>query len=160
MTSAERIASTISIIYFSCYIFVFLVTSIFCAYEVQQQHQLISAHSKKSSKHQKQTKDQIELTLASTKNSSTEPHEEKYDPDEETDQKYNDQDIAQTNTNESCFKPFKKFTKYWLKSIWTKKKIYFSIVPHLFDQATDAGVIYTYYQIWSNPHQYQNENQS
>ena len=163
MTSAERIASTISIIYFSCYIFVFFIASIFCAYEVQQQHQLIRTRSRKSSKNQTKSKDQIEFTLVSTDNPSTAPREEeKYDPDtnEANEEKFIDQSTTQTNANESCFKTFKKFTKYWLQSIWTKKKIYFSIVPHVFDQATDAGVIYTYYQIWSNPDRYPNENQS
>eukprot|EP01084_Bolivina_argentea_P309848 536000_1 len=43
-----------------------------------------------------------------------------------------------------------KFIKAWAKSIWQKKKIYWSILPHVADQATDFGVIITYYEQWNN----------
>eukprot|EP01083_Nonionella_stella_P066966 176780_1 len=41
------------------------------------------------------------------------------------------------------------FFKDWLKSLWHKKKIYWAIIPHIFDQATDAGVIYEYHTAWT-----------
>ena len=41
--------------------------------------------------------------------------------------------------------------KLWFKSIWTKKKIYFAALPHIFDQATDIGVILEYYNEWRQP---------
>eukprot|EP01083_Nonionella_stella_P166314 555767_1 len=40
-----------------------------------------------------------------------------------------------------CF----KFIKLFFKSLWIKKSIYFSLIPHLFDQGTDFGVIWMYY---------------
>ena len=174
MASAERIASRISIVYFSVYIFVFLVASIFCAYEVEQQHKFIRTRSRqKSSSKQKvasnnnqqtETKEQIEIALTNTSKPSNEQtddntneEERKYEPIVQSEDEVSDDDH---HKDISCWKMFKKFTKYWAKSLWVKKKIYFSIVPHIFDQATDAGVIYTYYEIWSNPNRYKNENQS
>ena len=185
MVSAERYATTISIVYFSVYIAVFLIASIFCAYEVEQQHNLIRTHSRKQSttsgkeasskiNPSSETKGQIEFTLTNTDQPTHEGLEEKsWEKQSQFQQEeINENDLAEekygqaedsdvkNNKNKSCFKIFKTFTKYWLKSLWTKKKIYISIVPHIFDQATDAGVIYTYYEIWSNPDQYKNENQS
>ena len=66
------------------------IASIFCAYEVQQQHQLIATHSPKSSQHETKSKDQREFTFISTNNPSTKSRQKKYDPDEETDDKYGD----------------------------------------------------------------------
>ena len=33
----------------------------------------------------------------------------------------------------------------WVKLLWEKKKIYWALLPHFFDQATDLGVILEYY---------------
>eukprot|EP01083_Nonionella_stella_P190303 704809_1 len=44
----------------------------------------------------------------------------------------------------------KAFFKLWLKSLWQKKKLYLTVIPHLFDQATDLGVLFTYYALWNN----------
>ena len=43
-----------------------------------------------------------------------------------------------------------KFFVDWMRSIWQKKKIYWAILPHIFDQASDAGVVYEYYEEWRN----------
>ena len=40
------------------------------------------------------------------------------------------------------------FVKAWAKSVWRKKKIYGAVLPHIFDQATDIGVIAEYYAAW------------
>ena len=48
------------------------------------------------------------------------------------------------------------FFKSWCLSIWQKKKIYWSVLPHVFDQATDLGTIFVYYQSWT---QYQKLSQ-
>eukprot|EP01084_Bolivina_argentea_P078604 142649_1 len=58
-----------------------------------------------------------------------------------------------------CLKRWKRFGKIWAKSLWSKKSIYISVVPHLFDQATDIGVLYTYYEIWQKPSIYKEENE-
>eukprot|EP01083_Nonionella_stella_P066675 175808_1 len=47
-----------------------------------------------------------------------------------------------------CF----KFLKLFFKSLWIKKSIYFSLIPHLFDQGTDFGVIWTYYAAMRQHH--------
>ena len=44
----------------------------------------------------------------------------------------------------------KHYLKKWMKLTWSKKRIYLSIIPHLFDQATDCGVIVTYYGFVGN----------
>eukprot|EP01084_Bolivina_argentea_P122635 217309_1 len=42
------------------------------------------------------------------------------------------------------------FAKLWIKSLWKMKKVYISIVPHIFDQATDIGVLFQYYALWKD----------
>ena len=42
----------------------------------------------------------------------------------------------------------------WLKLMWQKKKIYWSLLPHIFDQATDFGTIWAYYETYQT---YQND---
>eukprot|EP01084_Bolivina_argentea_P032722 60588_1 len=37
------------------------------------------------------------------------------------------------------------FIKLWGKDFWSKKKIFLAVIPHLVDQATDIGTIWTYY---------------
>eukprot|EP01084_Bolivina_argentea_P209368 356643_1 len=44
----------------------------------------------------------------------------------------------------------RKFLKLWVKSLWKMKKIYISIIPHIFDQATDLGVLFQYHAFWKN----------
>eukprot|EP01084_Bolivina_argentea_P050677 93204_1 len=71
-----------------------------------------------------------------------------------------DSNIISVNIKTELELPYKrtpiKFFKAWLQSIWKKKSIYISIIPHLFDQATDVGVIYTYYEL-SKKHGSENE---
>eukprot|EP01084_Bolivina_argentea_P017570 32806_1 len=184
MVSASRLATTISIIYFSIYIFVFFIASIYCAYEVEKRHHLIiKQSSKKQNKSDidSEKPNEIECMVMSTndktdkddnidaKDNTDNKHmdaandkvNEDYN-DEKTDEQ-KDEKIGRANNLEdksiSCSKRLLKFIKYWGKSLWTKKKIYISIVPHLFDQATDLGVIYTYYTIWNYPDQYKQENE-
>eukprot|EP01084_Bolivina_argentea_P022228 41316_1 len=35
----------------------------------------------------------------------------------------------------------------WGKLVWQKKKVYFQLIPHFFDQATDCGVIFEYWRL-------------
>ena len=37
--------------------------------------------------------------------------------------------------------------KQWIKLTWSFKNLYLSIIPHIFDQATDIAVIYEYYSL-------------
>eukprot|EP01084_Bolivina_argentea_P005912 11174_1 len=41
----------------------------------------------------------------------------------------------------------KGIIKQWGKCVWTKRKIYFQLIPHFFDQATDFGVIFEYWRL-------------
>ena len=49
------------------------------------------------------------------------------------------------------------FFKDWCKSMWHKKKIYWAILPHVFDQATDLGIIAVYYDAWRDYQDLTNE---
>eukprot|EP01083_Nonionella_stella_P180127 641505_1 len=40
------------------------------------------------------------------------------------------------------------FLKMFYKSLAAKKSVYLSLIPHLFDQGTDFGVIWQYYVLW------------
>eukprot|EP01083_Nonionella_stella_P025420 69995_1 len=42
------------------------------------------------------------------------------------------------------------FLKVFYKSLAAKKSIYLSLIPHLFDQGTDFGVIWQYYALWKS----------
>ena len=37
--------------------------------------------------------------------------------------------------------------KEWIKLTWSFKSLYLSMIPHIFDQATDIAVIYEYYSL-------------
>eukprot|EP01083_Nonionella_stella_P128295 388699_1 len=50
-------------------------------------------------------------------------------------------DDANSEKKHGC----KHYLKKWFRLVLQKRKIYLQIIPHLFDQATDAGVILTYY---------------
>eukprot|EP01084_Bolivina_argentea_P066466 121146_1 len=39
----------------------------------------------------------------------------------------------------------------WFKLLLEKKKIYFKVIPHIFDTATDVAVIIQYYEMWKYP---------
>eukprot|EP01084_Bolivina_argentea_P122265 216670_1 len=135
-SSSERIDQNISIIYFTIYALVFLIASIYSAYEVESKYHLIRTKNSNTSNTQKQ----LQLNVINNNKIN-----------------HNQKPCKHNNyANMSCFKRTKKFVIYWVKSLWTKKSIYFSIIPHLFDQATDLGVVYKYYEIWKDPGQYEN----
>ena len=194
MVSAERYAGVITAVYFSVYIVVFLLASIYCAYEVEQTHGLLTRPSSKSKSQNhrsnknvqslKQDEDDCGLNQLSFKR----PHKESISEnntnaqiqfaisngkeadakDKKKEKKLETETATDTSSSatandtkpKSCRKRWATFTKFWLKSLWCKKKVYISIVPHLFDQATDLGVIYTYYEIWQKPDEYEYENES
>ena len=170
MVSAETYATTISVIYFSVYAIVFLVASLYCAYEVENRYHLIKKQSSVP-KQSSTSKPSIATNQTLKQYESTPLHiqmaisnEDVLEPDITESEEVKENMIynpeSDTIKQKSCFKRWRSFTKYWMKSLWKKKKIYVSIVPHIFDQATDAGVIYTYHEIWRNPDKYPNENES
>ena len=61
---------------------------------------------------------------------------------------YKAQNSIQSTTQSNVKKwSKKKIVKEWAKSVWKKKKIYLQLIPHLFDQATDFGVILEYWRL-------------
>eukprot|EP01084_Bolivina_argentea_P307598 531697_1 len=57
----------------------------------------------------------------------------------------NVQELQQNQLQQDWSK--KGMFKTWYKSVWKKKKIYFQLIPHFFDQATDLGVILEYWRL-------------
>eukprot|EP01084_Bolivina_argentea_P281979 482566_1 len=45
------------------------------------------------------------------------------------------------------FRSKKEIVKRWAKLLWQKKSVYFQLLPHFFDQATDFGVLVEYYSL-------------
>ena len=68
----------------------------------------------------------------------------KYDADESFPDNSDDDGDSCCPCCSSCF----SFLKEWASLVNTKRKVYFGLIPHLFDQATDFGVIYDYYALW------------
>eukprot|EP01084_Bolivina_argentea_P005911 11172_1 len=67
---------------------------------------------------------------------------EKYQP--QSQQNINIPNVA-TVSPQKCTK--KQMMKMWAKSVWKKKSVYFQLIPHFFDQATDFGVIFEYWRL-------------
>ena len=70
----------------------------------------------------------------SSEHISTTDLEEKYNTLKDEDQKFTTAGMIQQ----------------WAKLFWRKKKVYFALLPHFFDQATDLGVIFEYYRYIRN----------
>ena len=67
---------------------------------------------------------------------------------QEYDQHKNEQQLQQEVQDQWSKK---KLFKKWYRSVWKKKKVYLNLIPHLFDQATDFGVIAEYWRLRNNP---------
>eukprot|EP01084_Bolivina_argentea_P017571 32807_1 len=105
MVSASRLATTISIIYFSIYIFVFFIASIYCAYEVEKRHHLIiKQSSKKQNKSDidSEKPNEIECMVMST-NDKTDK-DDNIDAKDNTDNKHMDVNITDIYDQSCLFK--------------------------------------------------------
>eukprot|EP01083_Nonionella_stella_P152568 489251_1 len=118
-------STIISIIYSTLYGTVIIATSIYCLWELKQK-----ANSSNPTK--TESSPQNDNTTSSPDQTQTASSQPKGQHDD-----------AQSHVYDG------NFFKDWLKSIWHKKKIYWAIIPHIFDQATDAGVIYEYHTAWT-----------
>eukprot|EP01084_Bolivina_argentea_P182850 315599_1 len=56
------------------------------------------------------------------------------------------QSNQQIQTNQSTLTKL-NLVEQWAKLLWKKKKVYFQLLPHLFDQATDFGVLVEYWSL-------------
>ena len=110
MASVETYASVISIIYFSTYFFVFLIASIYCAYEVLKLQG--SSTAKQETSQQQTKKSQLELVITNT---NTQNKEIEAKDQEEIEQS------SQTDKDKSCGKKLKSFA---IQQILFKKSIY------------------------------------
>ena len=119
-------------IYFSIYAIIFLIVSIYCAIEVNNQNkddnQNNANTTTKNTKNTKQGDDGTITAIQIATNSSQ---------------------IATKNSISNKKRIWKLF-KQWAKLVWKKKKIYLALIPHFFDQATDLGVILVYHEYNQN----------
>eukprot|EP01083_Nonionella_stella_P066967 176781_1 len=123
-TMAAKPSTVISVIYLTLYGTVIIATSIYCLWELKQK-----ANSSNPTK--TESSPQNDNTTSSPDQTQTASSQPKGQHDD-----------AQSHVYDG------NFFKDWLKSIWHKKKIYWAVIPHIFDQATDAGVIYEYHTAW------------
>ena len=128
--------------YFFCYILTIIITSIVCAIQVRDQ--------KKQSSNVEQTQPVIgsddtfnnnQHTIEMTDQQTTDDNEERKHPDVSDKQS---QETQIRNDTESTQFSACKLVKLWGELFWRKKKVYFQLLPHFFDQATDLGVIFEY----------------
>eukprot|EP01084_Bolivina_argentea_P071110 129312_1 len=126
-----EISLLITWIYFAVYCTLFLITSIWAAIIVKEEYKKDKSSNNKD----------IELQTKPQQQSSSNKSAHITNVDESTDNTSNEIE-TKTEKRRGCKHYFKK----WLKLSWSKKRIYVSIAPHLFDQATDVGVIVQYYQ--------------
>eukprot|EP01084_Bolivina_argentea_P045008 82836_1 len=118
--SNVEFALIITITYASIYSFIILITSIVCAYKVRQirKYKNKSASISNRSDNEQKTKEQDRTTTQKATALT-----------------------ADSQKKEKCYAPIKE----WFTLVREKKKIYISLVPHLFDQATDFGVAVEYW---------------
>eukprot|EP01084_Bolivina_argentea_P136849 241039_1 len=148
----KQIAFAITITYASLYGFIFIITSIVCAYKIN-----------KIRKNKKKLQSNAQSTDQTTPNPSNNDENEQKTTEYETKELMSYDDTTEDNitidvdttddktqinpiTKEKWYEPIKE----WFKLVSEKKKVYLALVPHLFDQATDFGVIYQYYSFWKD----------
>eukprot|EP01084_Bolivina_argentea_P040158 74210_1 len=126
-------ALVITIVYATVYLIVFLIVSVICALKIRN----IRRHKKQVSN------DTNQIKIAESGNNTEEKEEQKK---EENRTEITMTTTSETEKKEEWYKPIKE----WFVLMQEKRKVYLSLIPHIFDQATDYGVIYTYYSLWQN----------
>jgi len=154
-------------IYFGAYCTFFFVLSLWAAITVKTEHKL---NKQRSADENTTTRNEAGST-PTTKPIDEDKEEEEAGSTTTTEQNDDEktEDIEDTQQNnayrataievteaDNSEVPEKKhgffhYFKRWAKLTWQKKKIYLSIIPHLFDQATDYGVIMTYHSYIDDP---------
>eukprot|EP01084_Bolivina_argentea_P154087 268636_1 len=134
--SNTKFATIITITYASIYTLIFLITSIVCAKTVRQNRKNKKVSSSKST--QQDVSENAEKSPLSSTNAAAQKENEDITID------------IEERTNEKTRDKWYDGIKEWFSLIREKKKIYLSLVPHIFDQATDIGVIYQYYALWKD----------
>eukprot|EP01083_Nonionella_stella_P006253 18194_1 len=121
MATFDTYSYYVTICYIGVYASIFIIAALFSAYDVY-------------AKHSKPSKPPTTL--------STQPEQEEAlkSPSLQTDI-IQIEDLNDEQSPTQCC----KFLKLFFKSLWVKKSIYLSLIPHLFDQGTDFGVIWKYY---------------
>eukprot|EP01084_Bolivina_argentea_P250455 419614_1 len=142
-TSAETYGFYVSVIYFSIYGLIFVIASIQSAHEI---------YNETPKQKQSASSNHIEKQLSSPNSHDIEM--------KEMEEKQNTIDIDLTINNIHTKMSKTGFLKSWAKLLWKKKSIYLSLIPHLFDQATDIGVVYNYYEASKTNNSDENVNYS
>eukprot|EP01084_Bolivina_argentea_P189660 326125_1 len=158
----------ITILYASIYCVVFIITSIICAVKVKairnnrknesntflQQHESKPNSNEQAEIVQNETNDDqkdsnpfrsiVGIRIDSSINEAKEQNNKQIKT-EDTKNENDDIDIKiKHKTKDKWYTPIKE----WFHLLSEKRKVYLSLIPHIFDQATDYGVVYTYYSIW------------
>ena len=126
--------------YFTLYCLFFFATSIWSAMQVKDEYKInkeksIRQHPTPSHTHINNT---IELHSQSTFafNKSGDNISVVHEPEP---------GAAPINDHNCCH-----YFKHWAWLTWEKRLIYIELIPHLFDQATDFGVVFQFYQYMQN----------
>eukprot|EP01084_Bolivina_argentea_P154090 268642_1 len=123
--SDTQFALVITVTYISTYAIVFLIASIVCAHKIRQ----IRKNRKKA---------QLQTQSISNNEKATEVEINEFNNDDITLE-------IESKTSETKKEKWYTPIKEWLRLVLEKKKVYLALIPHLFDQATDFGVVYQYY---------------
>eukprot|EP01084_Bolivina_argentea_P047435 87409_1 len=145
MTAKSKYSTVITILYASIYGLIFFVSSIIAAVQVRKIRKVIKRppkHKAHNTKFEEDTKlkDNNETIALETKSN-------------ESDEEKNRTDAI---NNSQSFNPkqdptySKNIIKHWAKLVWSKKKVYWGLVPHIFDQATDISVAVEYWIMYKN----------
>eukprot|EP01084_Bolivina_argentea_P001753 3241_1 len=126
----------VTVLYASIYALMILITSIVCAIKVRQ----IKRNKKAKSKSLPTD------TIKDIETAQYETDEKTQYTKDETNDRTDTTAVSAQQKNEKCYDPIKQ----WFSLVKEKRKVYLSLVPHIFDQATDYGVIFTYYSLWKD----------
>eukprot|EP01084_Bolivina_argentea_P129564 228810_1 len=117
-------STIVTIAYGSIYFLLFVITSIVAANQLKKQ--------KENNLYTLQTMSQ--------------PHDHNiYQNDEYKENKPPQSDESSTSCCSCC-----SSVKHWFMLVKEKNSVYLSALPHIFDQATDYGVLVEYYELWQN----------
>eukprot|EP01083_Nonionella_stella_P025419 69992_1 len=145
MSSHDTYSHYVTIFYIAIYGSIFLFVAAYSAYDVYIIHHHHTDKSTSISRDKPSRNEGHESSpLTDDKESSQQSQTNTIDCDDATETKNDD------DTRKCCNIGCLKFLKVFYRSIASKKSIYLSLIPHLFDQGTDFGVIWQYYALWKS----------
>eukprot|EP01083_Nonionella_stella_P073054 197275_1 len=152
--SLDNYSQYVTISYIVIYGTIFLFVAVYSAYDVYITHHneetTASSDLKPHGKGDRGNKSDV-----SPPNDEQQPFQQSQtniiDCGDDTETKHDDiVDDHDSPSNKCCGIGCVKFLKVFYRSVAAKKSIYLSLIPHLFDQGTDFGVIWQYYALWQS----------